>query len=135
MVLRVALVSESFLPQINGVTNSVLRILEGFARDGHEAMVIAPESGDGPSGYAGFRIKRAPSLEMKSLVPVGFPARALEPLIDGFAPDVIHLASPIFLGSKHSKKVVSMNHVGTYCTRSRLTKQRNAHLLDSGFRL
>ena len=129
MVLRVALVSESFLPQINGVTNSVLRILEGFARDGHEAMVIAPESGDGPSEYAGFRIKRVPSLEMKSLVPVGFPARALEPLIDGFAPDVIHL------GSKHSKKVVSMNHVGTYCTRSRLTKHRNAHLLDSGFRL
>ncbi len=98
MVLRVALVTESFLPQINGVTNSVLRILEGFARDGHEAMVIAPESGDGPSEYAGFRIKRVPSLEMKSLVPVGFPARALEPLIDGFAPDVIHLASPIFLG-------------------------------------
>jgi len=35
---------------------------------------------------------------MKGMLPVGFPQRALEPLIDGFAPDVIHLASPIFLG-------------------------------------
>ena len=98
MVLRIALVTESFLPQVNGVTNSVLRILEGFARDGHEALVIAPESTDGPSEYAGHRIKRVPSLEMKGMLPVGFPQRALEPLIDGFAPDVIHLASPIFLG-------------------------------------
>ena len=98
MVLRIALVTESFLPQVNGVTNSVLRILEGFARDGHEALVIAPESTDGPSEYAGHRINRVPSLEMKGMLPVGFPQRALEPLIDGFAPDVIHLASPIFLG-------------------------------------
>lgn len=98
MALRIALVTESFLPQINGVTNSVLRILEGFTRDGHEALVIAPESADGPSEYAGHRIKRVPSLEMKGMLPVGFPQRALEPLIDGFAPDVIHLASPIFLG-------------------------------------
>ncbi|MEI7697118.1 MAG: glycosyltransferase family 1 protein [Actinomycetes bacterium] len=98
MVLRIALVTESFLPQVNGVTNSVLRILEGFARDGHQALVIAPESADGPREYAGFRVKRVPSLAMKGLVPVGFPQRALDPLIDGFAPDVIHLASPIFLG-------------------------------------
>ena len=103
MVLRIALVTESFLPQINGVTNSVLRILEGFARDGHQGLVIAPESADGPNEYAGFRIKRVPSLEMKGLTPVGFPQRALEPLIDGFAPDVIHLASPIFLGSYVTK--------------------------------
>lgn len=101
--LRIALVTESFLPQINGVTNSVLRILEHFAREGHEALVIAPESIDAPTQYAGFRIKRVPSLAMKGLVPVGFPQRALEPLIDGFAPDVIHLASPIFLGSYATK--------------------------------
>ena len=99
MVLRIALVTESFLPQINGVTNSVLRTLEGFARDGHDALVIAPESGSAPSEYAGFRVKRVPSLEMKGLLPLAFPQRALEPLIDGFAPDVIHLASPIFLGN------------------------------------
>lgn len=107
-MLRIALVTESFLPQVNGVTNSVLRILEGFARDGHEALVIAPESSEGPSEYAGFRVKRVPSLLMKGLVPVGFPQRALEPLIDGFAPDLIHLASPIFLGNYVTKIAKSL---------------------------
>ena len=103
MVLRIAIVTESFLPQINGVTNSVLRILEHLAAEGHEALVIAPESIDGPDTYAGFRVKSVPSIEVKGFLPVAFPQRMIEPLIDGFSPDVIHLASPIFLGNYGAK--------------------------------
>ncbi len=101
--LRVAIVTESFLPQVNGVTNSVLRILEYLKAEGHQALVIAPESADGPKEFAGFRVKRVPSLEMKGLIPLAFPQRSLEQLLDGFAPDVIHLASPIFLGKYVTK--------------------------------
>ncbi len=97
--LRVVIVTESFLPQINGVTNSVLRVLEYLRSKGHEALVIAPESASGVSEYSGFRVKRVPSFEMKGMLPLGFPHKALEPLIDGFSPDVIHLASPFFLGN------------------------------------
>ncbi len=101
--VRVAIVTESFLPQVNGVTNSVLRILESFAREGHEAMVIAPESVDAPNEYAGFRVKRLPSISLKGLLPVGMPQKTIKPLIDGFQPDVIHLASPFFLGKYVAK--------------------------------
>ncbi len=101
--MKVAIVTESFLPQVNGVTNSVLRILEHLAAEGHEALVIAPESADGPMSYAGFRVKRIPSLAMKGLIPVALPQKTLEPLLEGFCPDVIHLASPIFLGSYVAK--------------------------------
>jgi phosphatidylinositol alpha 1,6-mannosyltransferase len=96
-------VTESFLPQVNGVTNSVLRVLEYLKAEGHQALVIAPESAGGINEYAGFRVKRVPSLEMKGLLPVGFPQKAIEPLIDGFNPDVIHLASPLFLGNYASR--------------------------------
>ena len=101
--LRVVVVTESFLPQVNGVTNSVLRILEHLRTEGHQALVIAPESSGGITEYAGFRVKRVPSLEMKGLLPVGFPQKMIEPLIDGFNPDVIHLASPFFLGNYASR--------------------------------
>ena len=107
--LRVVIVTESFLPQINGVTNSVLRVLEHLKAYGHQALVIAPESVGGVNEYLGFRVKRVPSLEMKGMLPVGFPMKSLEPLIDGFAPDVIHLASPFFLGNYAAKIAEKLN--------------------------
>jgi phosphatidylinositol alpha 1,6-mannosyltransferase len=110
--LRVAVVTESFLPQINGVTNSVLRVLETLASKGHHALVIAPESAEAPSTYAGFRVKRVPSLAVKGLMPVGFPQRSMEPLIEGFDPDVVHLASPFFLG-KYATRIAQRLNIPT----------------------
>ena len=96
--MRIAIVTEAFLPQVNGVTNSVLRLLEYSKSQGHDVLIIAPESEGAPSHYLGYKIKHVPSISMKKLIPVGVPSKFLEPLLEGFAPDVIHLASPIFLG-------------------------------------
>ena len=97
--LRVAVVAESFLPQINGVTNSVLRILDFFQKNGHEALIIAPESNGGPTEYAGFEILRVPAINVKGLIPIGLPQLFAKARILDFNPDVIHLASPAILGN------------------------------------
>jgi phosphatidylinositol alpha 1,6-mannosyltransferase len=96
--MRIAVVTEAFLPQVNGVTNSVLRLLEFCKREGHDVLIIAPESEGAPSEYLGYKIKHVPSISMKKLIPMAVPKKYLEPLLEGFQPDVIHLASPIFLG-------------------------------------
>jgi phosphatidylinositol alpha 1,6-mannosyltransferase len=97
--LRIAVVAESFLPQINGVTNSVLRILDFFQKNGHEALIIAPESNGGPTEYAGFEILRVPALNVKGLIPIGLPQQIAKARVLNFNPDIIHLASPALLGN------------------------------------
>ena len=102
--MRVAIVAESFLPHVNGVSNSVVRVLEHLRRTGHEALVIAPDtpSGEPPADriYDGIRVHRVPSRMFPKVtsLPLGIPTPRLLSVLRGFDPDVIHLASPALLG-------------------------------------
>jgi len=96
--LRVLVVSESFLPQVNGVTNSVRRVLEHLAAEGHRAELVAPT---GPAAYAGFPVTRArgASLPFYRDFRIGLETRArLRAVMVRFRPDVVHVASPATLG-------------------------------------
>jgi phosphatidylinositol alpha 1,6-mannosyltransferase len=95
---RVLLVTESFLPQVNGVTNSVCRALDHLADSGHEAAVVAPS---GPEHYAEAAVYRVASVAMPTYrdFPVGLASRhTLRRIFADFEPDVVHLASPALLG-------------------------------------
>jgi phosphatidylinositol alpha 1,6-mannosyltransferase len=93
-IVKIGIVTESFLPGINGVTNSVLRILEHFRARGHDTLVVAP--GDGPTEYAGAPVVRVPAvpLPMYRSFPVAVPTRKVESALRDFQPDIVHLASP-----------------------------------------
>lgn len=95
--MRVAIVTESFLPTVNGVTTSVARVLEHLGRRGHEAIVIAPAAG-APREYAGARVVEVPSAPYRDF-PVGLPTPAVQRTLSRFAPDVLHAASPFLLGA------------------------------------
>ena len=102
--VRVAIVAESFLPHVNGVSNSVVRVLEHLRRTGHEALVIAPDTppGQPPADriYDGIRVHRTPSRMFPKVttLPLGVPTPRLVSVLRGFDPDVVHLASPALLG-------------------------------------
>ncbi len=104
--MRIAVVPESFLPAVNGVTNSVLRVLEHLERTGHQATVIAPDyDGVGPTEYAGAPVVRVPSVPAPGGqgFRVGLPSRRIQAALAGFRPDVVHLASPFVLGAEASR--------------------------------
>jgi phosphatidylinositol alpha 1,6-mannosyltransferase len=96
--MRVAIVSESFLPTVNGVTTSVRKVLDHLRAEGHEAMVIAPAAG-APREYAGFPVHEVPAVAYRQF-PVGLPNPQVQRLLAGFAPDVLHAASPFLLGAQ-----------------------------------
>lgn len=102
--MRVAIVAESFLPNVNGVTNSVLRVIEHLRCTGHEALVIAPDTprGEPPADkiHEGVRVHRVPSRMFPKInsLPLGIPRPRMVSVLRGFDPDVVHLASPALLG-------------------------------------
>ena len=103
--MRVALAAESFLPQVNGVVNSVLRVIDHLERTGHEAVVIAPDSARGVERGPRMVGRRTPvhllpsvKVPRVSSLPVGVPAPVLYRTLRDFEPDVVHLASPFVVG-------------------------------------
>lgn len=104
-MVRVAIVAESFLPNMNGVVNSVLRVLEELDRHGHDALVVAPDTIRGvapaPRWHGRFPVHRVPAVMVPkvSSLPVGLPQPGITAAIAAFDADVVHLASPFLLGA------------------------------------
>ena len=97
-----AIATESFLPQINGVTNSVMRVAEYLQAGGHEALIIAPSDDSVPETYAGFPVAAVPAISFPTYqdVRVGVaPSFVIERILTDFAPDILHAAAPIIIGS------------------------------------
>lgn len=95
------LVAESFLPHMNGVTHSLLRIIDHLSERGDEVLVLAPRASESPREISGFSVEGLPSFALPrygnvriATVTVSRIARSLR----RFAPDVVHLASPFVLG-------------------------------------
>lgn len=96
--LKVAIVAETFLPAVNGVTNSVRRVAQHLVASGHEALIIAPGPGDDEAD--GVPVVRVPSVELPRYreLHVGRPSRVISSTLRDFRPDVVHCAAPIVLG-------------------------------------
>jgi len=97
--MRVAIVTESFFPQVNGVTNTVRHTVDRLLETGHDALVIAP--GPGLTSYRSARVVRVRSMALPGYrsFSLGLPDASVERALAEFRPDVVHLASPILLGA------------------------------------
>ncbi|UUL76075.1 glycosyltransferase family 1 protein [Pseudarthrobacter sp. Fe7] len=64
--MRIAIVAESFLPLMNGVTHSILRVLDHLQERGDDVLVIAPSAQDGaaPGQVKGAEVHRLPSVPL-----------------------------------------------------------------------
>ena len=102
--VKIVVVAETFLPQMNGVVNSVLQMLKHLRGAGHEVLVIAPGTAnqipvDELLHGAELALLRSVPLPTYPDVRVVFAsALRLRGILTSFQPDVVHLASPFVLG-------------------------------------
>jgi glycosyltransferase involved in cell wall biosynthesis len=95
--LRIAIVTETFLPKIDGIVTRLCHTLRHLRSYGHQLLVIAPSGVDEfdgvpVHGVPGFAFPIYP--ELKLAVPRPSISKALEK----FQPDLIHLVNPAVLG-------------------------------------
>lgn len=99
--MRVAIVTESFPPDVNGVAHCALRTAEHLARRGHDPLVVAPAGPQAPDpGQDPCPVVRVPSLPLPGYpqVRVALPGRRTAAAIAAHRTELVHLASPFVLG-------------------------------------
>ena len=97
--MRVAVITETFLPKVDGIVKVACLLLDHLSQRGIEALVIAPRYGEGRS-YGDAPIRSLPSLSMP-LYPearLGFVNFSLYRDLAAFQPDVAHLFHPVMTG-------------------------------------
>ncbi len=86
--MRIALVTDAWQPQINGVVTTLLELVARLRERGHEIVLIEP------SGFGRFRCPGYRELEL-----AWRPAREVERRLDAAQADVIHIATEGPLGA------------------------------------
>ncbi|ELU44191.1 serine carboxypeptidase [Rhizoctonia solani AG-1 IA] len=96
--LKVALITENFLPKVDGVTRCLAQLLNHLKNEGHEVIILGPEVNmltyeTYPIiGTVGIPLMLYPDLKLNFLRPKFLQS------IQEFDPDVIHVVDPIWLG-------------------------------------
>ncbi|MFA5606883.1 MAG: glycosyltransferase family 1 protein [Leucobacter sp.] len=114
--MKIAIVAESFLPHMNGVTGSVLQVLRHLSRQGHELLLIAPEAGDFDAGEFDASLRAARTHFVRSLPLPAYPEvrmvfvrpARIAAMLREFGADVVHLASPFTLGWAAGRAAASL---------------------------
>jgi glycosyltransferase involved in cell wall biosynthesis len=85
--MRIALITDAWSPQVNGVVRTLTRTVKLLEEQGHELLLITPEL---------FRTFPMPTYPE---IPVSFlPGRKVKRLLDEFQPEAIHIATEGTIG-------------------------------------
>lgn len=96
--MRIVVMTEPFLPKIDGIVTMLTKTVECLRRRGDEVLIFAPSGG--PQELFGAEVVGLPSLPFP-LYPelrLALPRASMRARITAFAPDVIHLFEPALLG-------------------------------------
>jgi glycosyltransferase involved in cell wall biosynthesis len=103
--MRIAIVTEVFLPAVDGVVTRLRHTISGLSSAGDQVLVAAPAGG--PAEYGGAQIAHMPAVPMP-LYPdghgypekrVSLPTPALGRALRAFQPDLIHAINPVLLAA------------------------------------
>ena len=96
--MKVAIVTESFLPKIDGIVTMLANTVECLRRNGDEVMIFAPSGG--PADLFGAEVVAMPSgpCPLYPELRLALPRTSMRQKLEQFQPDVLHAFEPVLLG-------------------------------------
>lgn len=97
--MKIAIVTETFLPSTDGIVTRLKKAIEYFLREGHEVLVIAPDLG--VKDYKGAKVigVKPITFPFYRYRKWGFPSRKVYHELKKFEPDVVHAVNPMLLAT------------------------------------
>lgn len=97
--MRIALVTETWRPSLDGVVTRLDHTVAELLARGHDVLVAAPTVGAPTPGLRQARTRGfvVPFIDRRRRW--GLPDHRLPALVDDFAPDVVHVVSPVLMGT------------------------------------
>ncbi len=86
--MKIALITDAWRPQTNGVVTTLTCTLAGLRRLGHETLAVTPEA------FRSIPLPTYPEIRLAL-----FPGRQVAQRLEGFAPDAVHIATEGPLGA------------------------------------
>ncbi|MBM7579170.1 glycosyltransferase family 4 protein [Jeotgalibacillus terrae] len=97
--MRIAMITETFLPSTDGVVTRLCASIRWLRRQGHEVMVIAPDHGI--KEFEGAIVAGIPAYNFflyKEDRKFSFYSKKVKKYLKTFNPDLVHVVNPSFLG-------------------------------------
>ncbi len=96
--MRIAYVTETFLPSVDGVVTRMTHALDWLADHGQDACIVAPDLGC--REYRGFEVAgvRAVTYPLYRSRPWGTPSPEVGRILQRWAPDIVHVWQPSLVG-------------------------------------
>jgi glycosyltransferase involved in cell wall biosynthesis len=96
--MKIAIVTETFLPKIDGIVTMVTKTVETLKALGDEVLIFAPSGG--PEELFGAQVVSLPSIPFPFYpeLRIAAPRASMRKHLEAFRPDVFHLFEPSLLG-------------------------------------
>lgn len=97
--MRIALVTETWRPSLDGVVTRLDHTVTELVRRGHNVLVLAPTEGPALAGVVQQRTRGfvVPFIDLRRRW--GLPDPRLTGVVRAFAPDVVHVVNPVLMGT------------------------------------